>query len=59
MIRYTVAICWAFAMIILALLAGNGWVARDAAAFLLLVMPALAFVTIQPRNRCDVTRQAA
>ncbi len=57
MIRYTVAICWAVAMLVLAVMAKTGWVARDSAAFLLLVMPALAFVTIQSRGRCGASRR--
>lgn len=51
--RYFTAMCWAIAMLALAWLARIGWVEREAATTLLLVMPILAWVTIQGRGRCN------
>lgn len=49
---YTFAACWAMAMLILAVLARTGLVERDAAGFLLLVMPMIAFTTLPQRGAC-------
>ena len=54
MYRFILALCWAMAMIVLASAAKLGWVERDAALTLLLVMPILAFVTIQRGGCCAV-----
>lgn len=56
---YILAACWAVAMLVLALLARTGLVDRDAAAFLLLVMPMIAFVTLLGRRDCQSTAQGA
>ena len=45
------AVCWAIAMMMLALGARIEWVEREAALTLLLVMPLLAFATIT-RGAC-------
>jgi hypothetical protein len=50
--RYFSAVCWAIAMLVLAAGARLGWVDRDAAMTLLLVMPMLAFITLQRRGGC-------
>lgn len=57
MIKFLPAMCWGVAMLVLALLARVGWIERDAAATLLLVMPILAFVTIQ-RGGCRNAKEA-
>ena len=56
--RYFSAACWAIAMLALAVLAKVGWVERDAAITLLMVMPILAFVTIQRGGACCGARAA-
>ena len=50
--QYCMPLCWAAAMIVMALGARLGWVERDAAMTLLLVMPVLAFVTMQRGGSC-------
>lgn len=52
MTRYYAAAGWAVAMLVLAIGARLGWIERDAAITLLLVMPILAFVTIQRGGGC-------
>ena len=49
--RFTSAACWALAMVLPATGARLGWVERDAALTLLLVMPLLAFTTLR-RGAC-------
>ena len=56
---YFPAACWALAMMVLAVLARFGFVDRDAAATLLLVMPILAFVSIQRGPRCTLSSRSA
>ena len=57
MTRLFTAACWATAMLVLALMARIGWVDRDAATMLLLVMPILAWITIQGRGNCHSARE--
>ena len=59
MINYYSAACWAGAMLVLAAGAKLNWVDRDAAMTLLLVMPLLAFVTIQRGGCCTPTARDA
>ncbi len=56
---YLPAACWALAMLMLAVLARFGLVDRGAAATLLLVMPILAFVSIQRDRRCALSSRSA
>ena len=51
MSRYFLAVGWAAATVVLALVMRAGWIDREPAMTLLLVMPGLAFVTLQ-RGRC-------
>jgi hypothetical protein len=50
--RFYPAACWALAMVLLATGARLGWVERDAALTLLLVMPLLAFTTLRRAACC-------
>jgi hypothetical protein len=59
MIKFIPAMCWAVAMLILATGAKLGWVDRDAATTLMLVMPILAFITIQRRHCCALRDEVA
>ena len=59
MTKYYSAACWAVAMLVLAAGAKLNWVDRDAAMTLLLVMPLLAFVTIQRGGCCTPTARDA
>ena len=52
--QYCMPLCWAAAMIVMAVGARLGWVDRDAAMTLLLVMPVLAVVTMQRGGSCAV-----
>ena len=52
--QYCMPLCWAAAMIVMAVGARLGWVDRDAAMTLLLVMPVLAVVTTQRGGSCAV-----
>ena len=52
--QYCMSLCWAAAMIVMAVGARLGWVDRDAAMTLLLVMPVLAVVTMQRGGSCAV-----
>ena len=52
--QYCMPLCWAAAMIVMALGARLEWVDRDAAMTLLLVMPVLAVVTMQRGGSCAV-----
>lgn len=45
------SICWALAMVALALAARFGWADRDAAITVLLVMPLIAFTSILSGRR--------
>lgn len=49
---YVSAICWASAILTLALAARFGWVEREAAELLLLVLPMVAFVTLLDSRDC-------
>ena len=53
--QFVPALGWALAMIVMAVGARLGWVERDAALTLLLVMPILAFTTMR-RGGCCATR---
>lgn len=46
------AICWAAAILLLALAARLGWLDRAPADLLLMVMPMIAFVTLLQRGAC-------
>ena len=59
MSKFFPAACWAVAMLVLALLARIGWIERDAATTLLMVMPILAWVSIQRNRRCSARVQGA
>ena len=52
-------LCWAIAMIALALLARLGLADRDAVITVLMVMPILAFVTMQRRRCCGTEAREA
>ena len=52
--QYFMPLYWAAAMIVMAVGARLGWVDRDAAMTLLLVMPVLAVVTMQRGGSCAV-----
>ena len=51
MTRIYPALCWATGMMMMAIAARLGWIERDAALTLLLVMPAMAVVSLQ-RGGC-------
>ena len=46
------AMCWAVAILLVALGARFGWVDRPAAELLLMVLPGIAFVTLLGRQTC-------
>ena len=52
--QYFMPLYWAAAMIVMAVGARLGWVDRDAAMTLLMVMPVLAVVTMQRGGSCAV-----
>ena len=56
---YLLAVGWAMAMLILAMLARTGLVERDAANLLLLVMPMIAVTTLLGRGKCRLTAREA
>jgi hypothetical protein len=49
---YVSALCWAAAILLLAVVARFGWVEREAAGLLLLVLPMIAFVTLLGGRDC-------
>lgn len=53
------AACWGLAMMVLAVLTRFGFVDHDAAATLLLVMPILAFISIQRGRHCTLSSRSA
>ena len=57
--RFFPAACWAIAMLVLATGAALGWVDRDAALTVLLVMPVLAVITIRRGGCCARSDRAA
>lgn len=57
--RYFPAIYWAVAMIVLAIGARSGWVDRDAATTMLLIMPLVAFTAIITRRSAGCTPWAS
>ncbi len=59
MMRYGLTIFWVVFILALALTARLGWIEREAAAPLLMIMPLLAWVTIQGRGHRCATEQAA
>ena len=54
--KYASALCWAAAMIVLALLGRLGIADRDAVLTMMLVMPILAVVTMRGGSRCAIAR---
>lgn len=50
---YIFALCWAAAILLLAVAARSGAVDQDTAAFLLMVLPMIAFVTLLGRRDCQ------
>jgi hypothetical protein len=57
--RFYPAACWALSMVLLATGARLGWVERDAALTLLLVMPLLAFTTLRRGACCRLASRDA
>ena len=53
------AICWAVAILLLAVAARLGWLDLAAADLLLMVMPMIAFVTLLGRRNCRSTARVA
>ncbi len=53
------ALGWAAAILSLALAARLGWLDRDAAELLLLVLPMIAFVTLLGGRDCRVSARGA
>ncbi|MEO8141041.1 MAG: hypothetical protein ABI617_00120 [Sphingomicrobium sp.] len=53
------AICWAAAILLLALAARLGWLDRAAADLLLMVTPMIALVTLLGRRNCRSIARAA
>lgn len=56
---YVSALCWATAILLLAVAARLGWVERGAADLLLMVLPMIAFVTLLPGAPCPRTAKEA
>lgn len=56
---YVSALCWATAILLLAVAARLGWVERGAADLLLMVLPMIAFVTLLGRRDCRPTLRGA
>ncbi len=56
---HVLAICWAAAILMLALVARLGWIPRGAADLLLMVMPMIAFVTFLGCRECLTTAREA
>ena len=56
---YFSAICWAAAIILLALSARHGWVEREAADLLLMILPMIAFVTLLGNRDCRLNARDA
>lgn len=56
---YVSALCWATAILLLAVAARLGWVERGAADLLLMVLPMIAFVTLLGRRDCRPTFRGA
>lgn len=56
---YSLALGWAAAILCLALAARLGWVEREAAELLLLVLPMIAFVTLLGGRDCRLTARRA
>lgn len=52
MFRYSGALCWAAAILLLAIAARSGLVDRAAAEMLLLALPAIAFITLLNGRNC-------
>ena len=56
---YLLALAWAASILLLALSARLGWVEREAAELLLLVLPMIAFVTLLGGHNCRPTVREA
>ncbi len=56
---YFTAACWALAMLAVAMLSRTGSIDRDAAGFLLLCMPMIAFATLLGGRRCAPDARAS
>ena len=53
------AVSWAAAIIVLALASRFGWLDREAAELLLMVMPMIAFVTLLGHRTCRLAARSA
>ena len=56
---YFLALGWAAAILLLALAARFGWVGREAAELLLVVLPMIAFVTLLGNRDCRPANRGA
>ena len=52
MTRTVTALIWAAAILLTAIAGSYGWISRDSARTMLIVMPILAFVILIRRSRC-------
>ncbi len=52
MISLKTALLWALAMLAVALLSRLGWITQDMATTLLIVLPALAIISLNDGARC-------
>lgn len=56
---YVLAVCWATAILLMALAARIGWIERNAADLLLMVLPMIAFVTLLGGRDCRSVARGA
>lgn len=59
MTKYLPAIYWALAMLALAVGERLGWVDREAAKTMLIVLPLVAFIMLRRSGRCALTARDA
>jgi hypothetical protein len=59
MTKFLPAVCWAIAIILFAFAGRLGWADRHAVTSMLIIMPMLAFVSMQRVRRCATSAREA